>query len=76
MGYERISKLEVFRKLTDGTNVAVGTLAQNRQGVYFQYDASYLQQYHNLSPFNLACRGSSLNGTALSYFFNYKEEIF
>lgn len=53
MGYGRISKLAVFRKLTDGTNVAVGTLAQNRQGVYFQYDAGYLQQYHNLSPFNL-----------------------
>ena len=53
MDYGRVNKLSVFRKLANGDNVAVGILAQNRQGIYFQYDTSYLEQYHNLSPFNL-----------------------
>lgn len=53
MSYERVNKLEVFRTLTDGTNISVGTLAQNRQGVYFQYATGYLQNFGNLSPFNL-----------------------
>jgi serine/threonine-protein kinase HipA len=54
MDYGRVNKLSVFRKLANGDNVAVGILAQNRQGIYFQYDTSYLEQYHNLSPFNLS----------------------
>ncbi|WP_019026731.1 type II toxin-antitoxin system HipA family toxin [Colwellia piezophila] len=54
MDYGRVNKLEVFRKLANGVNVAVGVLAQNRQGIYFQYDTHYLNQYHNLSPFNLS----------------------
>jgi serine/threonine-protein kinase HipA len=53
MDYGRANKLSVFRKLTNGDNVSVGALAQNRQSVYFQYDTSYLEQYHNLSHFNL-----------------------
>jgi serine/threonine-protein kinase HipA len=54
MDYGRVNKLSVFRKLANGDNVAVGILAQNRQGIYFQYDTIYLEQYHNLSPFNLS----------------------
>ncbi|PKG37509.1 type II toxin-antitoxin system HipA family toxin [Psychromonas sp. Urea-02u-13] len=54
MNYQRVSKLEVFRKLSDATNVAVGTLAQNSQGTFFQYKRDYLQQFNNLSPFNLS----------------------
>ncbi|MFT6138217.1 MAG: serine/threonine-protein kinase HipA [Salibacteraceae bacterium] len=36
MDYGRVNKLSVFRKLANGDNVAVGILAQNRQGIYFQ----------------------------------------
>lgn len=39
--------------LADGRKVAVGTLAQNRDGVYFAYEAAYLQQHGNLSPYQL-----------------------
>jgi serine/threonine-protein kinase HipA len=54
MDYGRVNKLSVFRKLATGVNVSVGVLAQNSKGIYFQYDTSYLAQYHNLSPFNLS----------------------
>jgi len=54
MDYGRVNKLSVFRKLATGVNVSVGVLAQNNKGIYFQYDTSYLAQYHNLSPFNLS----------------------
>lgn len=53
MSYQRINKLEVLRKLSDGSRVVVGLLAQNQQGIYFQYDTDYLAKFHNLSPFNL-----------------------
>ncbi|MEI8704114.1 HipA N-terminal domain-containing protein [Pseudoalteromonas sp. B62] len=49
-----IEKLEVKRTLSDSTELMVGVLAQNRQGVYFQFDQSYLDTYGNLSPFSLA----------------------
>lgn len=47
-------RLEVFRRLSTGTRVLVGVLAQNAQAVYFQYDSSYLTNYANLSPFSLS----------------------
>jgi serine/threonine-protein kinase HipA len=53
MSYLQINKLEVNRKLSDGTSVFVGELAQNKQGVYFQYDDNYLAKFNSLSPFNL-----------------------
>ena len=53
MSYGQINKLSVSRKLSDGSNVNVGLLAQNKQGIYFQYETDYLNKYHNLSPFNL-----------------------
>lgn len=53
MSFKPIQKLKVVRTLRSGEEVAVGVLAQNRQGVYFQYADSYLQQFNNLSPFTL-----------------------
>jgi serine/threonine-protein kinase HipA len=53
MSFIQIQKLDVKRRLSDGRQVAVGEIAQNRQGVYFQYDDDYLTNYSNLSPFNL-----------------------
>lgn len=51
--FSPVDRLEVLRRLGDGQSVQVGTLAQNRQGVFFQYAAGYLQQHHSLSPFQL-----------------------
>ncbi len=51
--FSPIKKLDVFRSLSDGNKIMVGQLAQNQQGVYFQYDTSYLSSYQNLSPFTL-----------------------
>lgn len=56
--YEATRRLAVSRILADGRKVAVGTLAQNRDGVYFAYDAAYLQQHGNLSPYHLRADGS------------------
>ncbi|ORT50693.1 phosphatidylinositol kinase [Vibrio sp. qd031] len=53
MGFKSIQKLNVERTLTTGETVSVGVLAQNRQGVFFQYDESYLSRFGNLSPFTL-----------------------
>ncbi len=48
-----IRKLHIRRCLSDESIVEVGQLAQNKTGVYFQYDANYLSKYSSLSPFNL-----------------------
>lgn len=53
MSFRPIQKLTVTRTLSSGEQVAVGILAQNRQGVFFQYTDGYLQQFGNLSPFTL-----------------------
>lgn len=53
MSFKSIQKLNVERTLTTGETVSVGVLAQNRQGVFFQYDESYLSRFGNLSPFTL-----------------------
>lgn len=53
MSFKPIQKLAVSRTLSAGERVSVGVLAQNRQGVFFQYDAEYLTQFGNLSPFTL-----------------------
>ncbi|MEZ5535028.1 MAG: type II toxin-antitoxin system HipA family toxin [Thiolinea sp.] len=53
MSLQPVKKLEVWRTLSKGQKVLVGILAQNRQGVFFQYDATYLEHYTNLSPFSL-----------------------
>lgn len=51
MSFKPIQKLMVTRTLATGKTVSVGVLAQNRQGVFFQYDESYGAQFGNLSPF-------------------------
>jgi serine/threonine-protein kinase HipA len=53
MSFKSIQKLNVERTLTTGETVSVGVLAQNRQGVFFQYDEIYLSTFGNLSPFTL-----------------------
>lgn len=53
MSFKPIQKLNVTRTLSSGEQISVGVLAQNRQGVFFQYTDDYLQQFGNLSPFTL-----------------------
>ncbi len=48
-----VKQLYVYRRLTSGAKVLAGQLAQNAQGVYFQYEPDYIDHYHNLSPFKL-----------------------
>jgi len=47
----------VQRTLTTGETVPVGVLAQNCQGVFFQYADEYISQFGNLSPFTLKANG-------------------
>ncbi|MEA3643855.1 MAG: HipA N-terminal domain-containing protein, partial [Lamprobacter sp.] len=54
MNPARINRLDVWRTLSDGTRHQVGVLAQNRQGVFFQYARDYLARFANLSPFSLS----------------------
>ncbi|MDX3772590.1 type II toxin-antitoxin system HipA family toxin [Chromatiaceae bacterium AAb-1] len=58
MDFRPVQKLQVFRTLQSGAKVAAGILAQNRQGVFFQYDQDYLHSFKNLSPFTINFDGS------------------
>ena len=58
MPHKPTPKLDVWRTLSNGQRVQAGTLAQNRQGVFFQYHSDYLQNYGNLSPFKLKADNS------------------
>jgi len=53
MNFKSIQRLDVQRTLTTGEVVPVGVLAQNRQGVFFQYHENYIGKFGNLSPFTL-----------------------
>lgn len=53
MSFKPVHKLSVTRTLSTADQVTVGVLAQNRQGIFFQYDQHYLQQFGNLSPLTL-----------------------
>lgn len=53
MNFKSIQKLNVQRTLRTGETIPVGVLAQNRQGVFFQYNEEYIGKYGNLSPFTL-----------------------
>lgn len=44
--------LVVKRKLSNGQQITVGKLAENRDGSYFQYDERYLSQHSSIAPFN------------------------
>ncbi len=57
MSFKSIQKLNVQRTLTTGETVPVGVLAQNRQGVFFQYFDEYISKFGNLSPFTLKANG-------------------
>ena len=49
----QVRKIEVHRVFTSGSRIHVGTLAQNRDGVYFQYSSEYLNEGSSLSPYVL-----------------------
>lgn len=53
MAFSPVPRLDVTRTLSTGESVPVGTLAQNRQGVFFQYREDYVAQRESLSPFTL-----------------------
>lgn len=53
MDFKPIQKLTIQRTLSTGNTVIMGTLAQNANNVYFQYDDNYLTSFGNSSPFNL-----------------------
>ena len=53
MSFAPVRQLTVWRTFGNGQQARVGGLAQNRQGVFFQYDANYLAQFSPLSPFTL-----------------------
>lgn len=57
MSFKSIQKLNVQRTLTTSETVPVGVLAQNRQGVFFQYFDEYISKFGNLSPFTLKATG-------------------
>ncbi|KGJ97132.1 type II toxin-antitoxin system HipA family toxin [Thalassotalea sp. ND16A] len=46
-------KLIVNRRLSNGSSIRVGELAENNSGIYFQYDENYLNQHTTISPFAL-----------------------
>ncbi|MGI9280006.1 MAG: type II toxin-antitoxin system HipA family toxin [Endozoicomonas sp.] len=49
----KVRKLSVHRRFSQGAEQKVGELAQNQQGIFFQYDKTYLDQFHSLSPFTV-----------------------
>ncbi|QPI64097.1 type II toxin-antitoxin system HipA family toxin [Vreelandella venusta] len=53
MAFKPTQRLNVTRTLSTGEQVAAGVLAQNRQGVFFQYAKGYEERHGNLSPFTL-----------------------
>ncbi|RUO20893.1 type II toxin-antitoxin system HipA family toxin [Aliidiomarina iranensis] len=53
MSFKPIQKLDVQRTLSNGAQVKLGTLAQNQQGVFFQYEREYVANFPHLSPFTL-----------------------
>ena len=56
--FARTDRLDVHRRLSTGERVLAGQLAQNRQGVFFQYAADYLASRPSLSPFGLPFDGT------------------
>ncbi len=48
-----VKKLTVYCRLSQGDEILLGQLAQNKQGVFFQYDSDYLTRFHSISPFSL-----------------------
>ena len=61
MSFKPIQRLDVSRRLSTGEMISVGELAQNRQGVFFQYNDAYLDNFSSLSPFTLPFTGALHN---------------
>lgn len=53
MAFKPIQRLDVQRTLSTGEVVNSGVLAQNKNGVFFQYHPDYIQRFGNLSPVTL-----------------------
>lgn len=51
--FQPTKQLHVYRRLSNGHQILVGQLAQNKLAIFFQYDENYLAHYHSLSPFKL-----------------------
>lgn len=51
--FQNTRQLNVYRRLSDGEKILSGQLAQNKQGIFFQYNVNYLSQFQSLSPFHL-----------------------
>ena len=51
-------RLDVFRRFASGERTLAGQLAQNRHGVFFQYDGDYVRRHPGLSPFALPLDGA------------------
>ena len=49
-----VKKLDVWRTFSDGKQCRVGTLAQNRQGVFFQYQGDYVARFRQLVAIQVA----------------------
>ncbi len=58
MKFSHTRRLEAWRTLSNGSKCLVGLLAQNREGIYFQYAEEYLSKHHNISPFSLSFNNS------------------
>lgn len=58
MIFSTVNRLEAWRTMSDGQQIQVGVLAQNRAGIFFQYHTDYLSTYANLSPFKLEWNAS------------------
>ena len=50
----KFNKINVFRIMSNGQKCPVGSLAENKQGIFFAYFPEYIEQFPNLSPFKLA----------------------
>lgn len=51
INFKPIQKLSVYRRLSTGDSVFLGTLAQSMKGAFFQYEGEYLAKFGNSSPF-------------------------
>ncbi|WKT00738.1 HipA N-terminal domain-containing protein [Gallibacterium salpingitidis] len=61
--------LIVKRELSNGEQIEVGKLAENKQGTFFQYTSEYLARFSDsLAPFNLAADTSLQKAPSLPHF--------
>ncbi|EPD2356054.1 TPA: hypothetical protein ACXNC1_003584 [Proteus mirabilis] len=63
MSFKPIQKLAVTRTLSSGEQVAVGILAQNRQGVFFSVCRQLFAAVWQFISFYLACERASSSCT-------------